>query len=163
MMHPMHPLAHLRQSAEDDPDDVNVEFLDVGRGTVSVEEVWEWSHVWEQSLLEVYGLYPTRERERDGGVEFDIGRHRLLDASGGTELEVLVYAIVRERVLSEHLFIPGPHHILGPGIGGVYSVPSLASIISVYARVCGYQGATSTFADICATGGRLFFIVTPPS
>ena len=99
-MHPpahMHPLAHLRLPVRADPNPLDVEFWDVCHGTVPVKAVWGFSYNWERSLWNVYGLLATRERTRCS-VEFDVDNNQLLDASGGTELELLVYTVVRARI-----------------------------------------------------------------
>jgi hypothetical protein len=121
----MRPLDHLWWYGEDDLPDVD--FWDVGNGTVSLFEVWDWSFRWEQSLQSVCGIFGTRERMRDSDVGFDVNNNRLLDAPGGMCLELTVYDIVQEHTLSGHPFIPWPHHV-----GGIYSMELLTSIISVY-------------------------------
>jgi hypothetical protein len=90
----MRPLDHLWWYGEDDLPDVD--FWDVGNGTVSLFEVWDWSFRWEQSLQSVCGIFGTRERMRDSDVGFDVNNNRLLDAPGGMCLELTVYDIVQE-------------------------------------------------------------------
>ena len=143
---PMHPFAHLRMPVDANPNPLDVAFWDVCHGTVPVERLWEFSRDWERSLWDVTGV-ATRERTQRS-IEFDVDNNQLLDATVGTELELLVYTIVRERAFRVHPFIPG------------LWIPFLTSIISVYTRVCGYRGVTSSFLIYSLPGMWLKFSLT---